>query len=275
MSKSAKTAVILCAALLLGLFAYSPVISDTDYSESPLVIINGLAVATRPVNKDGILYMPPYLLARAFKANIDFDSSLNIIKIEGNMVQGKPIFIKGAVYVPLEAVVNGIGGTMKIDGKNNIIRIYTGAPPPPPPPEPPKKPPEPPPPPEPPVPTSGIFPPRFAQNPVFGITVTNVESAETIKGYYKPAPRNKFVIIYVQQQNISNEVQIYTGRFTLLDEKRNSYDYIEGLSNFWLIILRPGGINFGYMVFEVPSGSQPAELVLHSLSQSPLSVSLK
>ena len=44
------------------------------------------------------------------------------------------------------------------------------------------------------------------------------------------------------------------GDFSLLDQNNRAYDYIEGLSNFWLVILRPYGINFGYLVFEVPHG---------------------
>jgi hypothetical protein len=119
------------------------------------------------------------------------------------------------------------------------------------------------------------FVPRSESNGVFRVSVTNVEVVDSIKDYYKPKPGYKFVIVYLSQQNISEEVQIYTGRFSVLDQDSRSYDYIEGLSNYWLVILRPGGINFGYLVFEVPSDAKPMSTVLHGLNQSPLTVGLR
>ena len=47
-----------------------------------------------------------------------------------------------------------------------------------------------------------------------------------------------------------------------MDNKQRIYEYSEGLSNFWLVVLRPGGSNFGYIVFEVPQDSEPAKLIL-------------
>jgi len=119
------------------------------------------------------------------------------------------------------------------------------------------------------------FIPRSQVNSVFRVTVTNMEYVDSIKDYYKPKPGYKFIIVYLSQQNISDAVQIYTGRFSLLDQNNQSYDYIEGLSNFWLVILRPGGINFGYLVFEIPADSKPMNMVLHALNQTPLSIRLK
>ncbi|MBM3461810.1 MAG: DUF4352 domain-containing protein [Armatimonadetes bacterium] len=113
-----------------------------------------------------------------------------------------------------------------------------------------------------------VYVPKTAQNNVFAVTVTNMESVNTIKDFYHPRPGYRFVILYLSQQNVSNEVQIYTGRFSLLDQSNRSHDYIEGLSNFWLVILRPYGINFGYLVFEVPNDAQPTRLALHALNQS-------
>ena len=123
--------------------------------------------------------------------------------------------------------------------------------------------------------SSSPFIPKSEANDIFRVTVTNIEFVNAIKDYYKPKPGYRFVVVYLSQQNISDEVQIYTGRFSLLDQNNNSYDYIEGLSNFWLIILRPGGINFGYLVFEIPSDAKPMYLVLHGLNRSPLSVALR
>jgi len=119
------------------------------------------------------------------------------------------------------------------------------------------------------------FIPKSESNGVFRVTVTNMEYVDSIKDYYKPKPGYRFVIVYLSQQNISDEVQIYTGRFSLLDQNNHSYDYIEGLSNFWLVILRPGGINFGYLVFEIPGDTKPMKVVLHGLNQAPLSVGLR
>jgi len=119
-----------------------------------------------------------------------------------------------------------------------------------------------------------VYVPKSAQNNVFHVTVTNMETTSNIKDFYHPRPGYKFVIVYLSQQNVSNEVQIYTGRFSLLDQQNRSHDYIEGLSNFWLVILRPYGINFGYLVFEMPADAQPTRLALHALNQSPLTLNL-
>ncbi len=123
-------------------------------------------------------------------------------------------------------------------------------------------------------PVDGVYVPRSAQNSVFQVTVTNLENVTVIRDFYRPRTGYKFVVVYLSQQNISEQVQIYTGRFSLLDQKNTSYDYIEGLSNFWLVILRPFGINFGYLVFEVPVDARPMSLVLHALNQAPLSLNL-
>ncbi|MBQ7530056.1 DUF4352 domain-containing protein [bacterium] len=122
--------------------------------------------------------------------------------------------------------------------------------------------------------TGKVYVPQHAQNSTFRVTVTNLETISMFKDFYKPKEGNKYVVVYLSQQNVSQQVQIYTGRFSLLDQKSVAYDYIEGLSNFWLVILRPYGVNFGYLVFEVPADAKPVSLVLHSLNQAPLAVSL-
>jgi hypothetical protein len=117
------------------------------------------------------------------------------------------------------------------------------------------------------------FIPKSETNSVFQITVTNIEEVSSIKDYYKPKPGYKFAIVYLQQQNVSNEVQIYTGKFSLVDQKNSSFEALDKLSNFWLVVLRPGGVNMGYLVFEIPEDSKSMALVLHGLNMSPLSVS--
>jgi hypothetical protein len=118
------------------------------------------------------------------------------------------------------------------------------------------------------------FTPKIGENDIFNVTVTNLESVYSIKDFYKPGSGNKFVVVYLSQQNKSDEVQIYPGKFKLIDNGNKAYEYLEGLSNFWLVILRPGGINFGYLVFEVPNDGKPAKIVLDTYARSPLSIDL-
>lgn len=119
------------------------------------------------------------------------------------------------------------------------------------------------------------FVPRSEQNYIFRVSVSNMEEVDSIKDYYKPKPGYKFVIVYLSQQNISNEVQVYTGHFSLVDQGNTSYEPLDRLSNFWLVVLRPGGMVTGYLVFEIPQDSKAMSLVLHGLNMAPLSVSLK
>lgn len=119
------------------------------------------------------------------------------------------------------------------------------------------------------------FVPKSQTNSVFQVTVTNIEEVSSIKDYYKPKPGYKFVVVYLQQQNISNAVQIYTGKFSLVDQKNSSFEALDKLSNFWLVVLRPGGMNMGYLVYEIPEDSKSMAVVLHGMNMPPLSVSLK
>lgn len=122
--------------------------------------------------------------------------------------------------------------------------------------------------------SKGNFSQKSAKNSVFSVTVTDMEEISVIKNRYNASAGNKYFVIYVSQQNISPEVQIYTGKFTLSDENSNIYDYMEGLSNYWLSILKPGGVNYGYLVFEVPKSSRASKLILNALNQPPLSIDL-
>ncbi|MDQ7826242.1 MAG: DUF4352 domain-containing protein [Candidatus Eremiobacteraeota bacterium] len=123
-------------------------------------------------------------------------------------------------------------------------------------------------------PQAGNFVSKNARNQVFSVTVTNMEQLNSIKNYYKPNAGSKYVVIYISQQNVSEQVQIYTGKFSLSDENNKIYEYQEGLSNFWLVILKPGAINYGYLVFEVPDYVKPERLILHAMNQSPLTLKL-
>ncbi len=121
---------------------------------------------------------------------------------------------------------------------------------------------------------TGAFIPRYSQNEEFLVTVTDLKETDTVKGFYHPQPNKKFIVVFVSQQNISNKIQVYTGRFYLVDDKGAKYDYIEGLSNYWLQVLIPNGINFGSLVFEIPKDRYPAKLVLETYGNTPLVVNL-
>jgi hypothetical protein len=375
------------------------------------VFVNGVRIDTYPEIRNGISYLPIHAMAQALQVEISWDSKINLVKVNGEVVEATAYNLDGKIYLPIESFVSSLGGSVTYDGRENAVRVTTGgisnlaartsgtaspvatrpmpkASPTPtaipkrqatvpitpvprtptvtipstvsaytppattvPPSTAPSTPtanygsggsytsnttanygsgggytsnttaagypapyaPNPQIPSAQPRPTDappylsdnlqtgpamhttggiqdnvpfspmpanaqrpgdGIYVPRSAQNSVFQVTVTNLENVTVIKDFYRPRTGYKFVVVYLSQQNISEQVQIYTGRFSLLDQKNASYDYIEGLSNFWLVILRPFGINFGYLVFEVPTDAKPISLVLHALNQAPLTLNL-
>lgn len=119
------------------------------------------------------------------------------------------------------------------------------------------------------------FIPVVGENDVFKVAVTNLENTDKVKAQSVSKPGNKFVVVHLSQQNVSNEVQIYTGKFALMDNTKRIYEYSEGLSNFWLVVLRPGGSNFGYIVFEVPQNAEPSKIILSTTSRPPLVLGLR
>lgn len=251
------------------------------------VYFNGAELPVQAIIKSGAAYLPAQTLAETLKIKLNWNPVTRQLKVNNAIVNAPPIFRDGALYVPVEALIQTLGGTLEWDGANRIIQIKTGnavispggsdtqpafTPTPPdtinttlPPyntntnriPEP------------------ETFVPRTSANSDYSVTVTNVNETRVIKEYYRPKPGYKFVIIHVSQQNISDKVQLYTGRFALEDHTKQTYEYIEGLSNFWLQILRPGGINFGSLVFELPANTVPVKLILHTYATSPLSLNLK
>ena len=119
-----------------------------------------------------------------------------------------------------------------------------------------------------------VFIPRTASNEEFKVTVSDLKESKLVKGLYSPQVGFKFVILTVSQQNLSNKVQLYTGKFVLYDDKGYKYDYIEGLSSYILQVLLPSGMNFGTLVFEIPEGNVPSKLVLETYGSSPIVVNL-
>jgi hypothetical protein len=117
------------------------------------------------------------------------------------------------------------------------------------------------------------FPVR-ASDDVFSVDVTNIEYVSSFKDFYKPPEGHKFVIVYLTQQNISDEVQIYSGKLILKDSKGRAYDYQEQISNFRLTVLRPGGLNFGYLIFAIPADAIPVKLILQTVVRPDLEIPL-
>jgi Copper amine oxidase N-terminal domain len=362
--RPALAAFLLHTSLALSLPLAPPALADGGlYS----VYYNGTHLPGHPLVRDGVGYLPINTLAQYLNLNIRWDSSLNVVKVDNQVLAARPLNEEGRIYLPIEAVAQSVGGAVEWDGRTQVIRVTSGTrvasstppsaagavpvaaqpvsasplpsaaktstatpatkasrvsvtpavsvggsvtPIPGGGPEVPAAVPSPQPIPRSstvslapilpvaasrtPDPTPGparatvadptvpapafgngsVYVPKSGQNNVFAVTVTNVETAGAIKDFYHPRPGYRFVIVYLSQQNVSNEVQIYTGRFSLLDQNGQAHEYVEGLSNFWLVILRPYGINFGYLVFEMPVESQPTRIALHALNQAPLTLNL-
>jgi len=119
-----------------------------------------------------------------------------------------------------------------------------------------------------------VFVPRSAYNEDFKVTVSDLKESKIYKSVYNSQEGYKFVIVSVSQQNLSNKVQLYTGKFVLYDHRNIRYEYIEGLSSYVLQILMPMGINFGTLVFEIPDNSVPSKLVLETYGSTPIVINL-
>lgn len=119
-----------------------------------------------------------------------------------------------------------------------------------------------------------VFIPRSAFNEEYKVTVSDLKESKIYKGMYNSQDGYKFVIISVSQQNLSNKVQLYTGKFVLFDNRNIKYEYIEGLSSYVLQILMPMGINFGTLVFEIPESAIPSKLILETYGSTPIVINL-
>jgi hypothetical protein len=115
---------------------------------------------------------------------------------------------------------------------------------------------------------------KTGNNGIFSVTVTDVNYVTEVKDHYKPRNGFKFVTIYLSQKNVSSSVQVYGGEFILSDQRSNRYKHIENLSNFWQVVLRPNGVNSGYLIYEIPVDSRPYNLILEGLQQGFVTVDL-
>ncbi|MFH1452807.1 MAG: DUF4352 domain-containing protein [Armatimonadota bacterium] len=275
---------------------------------SPSVYLNDTKVNVTPVVKNYVNYLSIKTLSSLLQTKIQYTSPANCVKVNGEIVRLKadPITRGGQTYLPVASVVKAAGGTVYYDASTNALRIncpdkastsstyektevikikpVDG---------------------DEVVATETIiikkttetkqttttqetsskdddeddeskpFIPRSASNDVFKVTVTNMEVAQMVKGNYSAKPGFKFVVVYFSQHNISDQLQTYLGRFRLKDDQGKEYGWITGLSNIWVIALKPGGTNFGYLVFEIPAFAYPEELYLDLDSKPSISVSLK
>lgn len=243
------------------------------------IFIDGVKLNIKPIIKNNLAYFPVQVVASNLKIRIQYSAASKFIRINDKKADIPFLILDKKFYLPIEEVAKAAGFGVEWDGEEESLKItspknkyetltkkvqiessetnttYN------PPLEKEETPPE-------------AFIPRSASNGIFLLTVTNVELVNTIKDYYKPKNNYQFVVVYLSQQNISDLVQTYTGKFYLIDNHKNIYNFIEGLSNFWLIILRPGGNNFGYLVFEIPKEAKPSQLILQAINQAALSVSL-
>ena len=255
--------------------------------ETATIIVSGRTIADRAIVNKGVAYVPLHKVLSLLKIQYKWDPSARSLTMNGKPVTGSVIRYKGVMYtsylsissntnlpVAFDALTKRVFVNPQMSASDLMASLGKG------------KPIEPPPAPaiknnassnaKPSGPViEEPFVPVTAENDVFKVSVTNLEQLSSIKGQQPSSPSNKFVTVYLSQQNVSNEVQIYTGKFALLDMNGRVYEYIEGLSNFWLVILRPGGTNFGYIVFEVPKDSQAKQLILSTTSRPPLSLSLR
>ena len=262
---------LLIVILMIVCFLWISAGTDVTGAESSSffikVVLNGKPLAEKGICHKGFAYIPLKALAEAMGVPYKSDAKKRSASLNGKPIKGTALMNGGIFYIPATSVGENTGAKVKFDVKNRVISITGG-----------KAVAETPHPFPTPVPTiSGPEPfiPVKAENDIFRITVTNVEGVSTVKGHYKPQAGNKYVIIYLSQQNISDEVQIYTGKYALVDNAGEAHDYIEALSNFWLLVLKPGGINFGYLVFEMPQNAIPMKVVLSTTTRPPLTLNLK
>ena len=245
--------------------------------------INGNESNITPVLHNGVPYVPVQALAFPLGITVKWDGTAKTLYVNNTPIQSE--MISGVAHVPVESLADAIGASVELDGAAGSIKVTTGANPnpaptgvvvlstpvPPPPtvmPTPAVQPTA--------VPTAiSIFTPKTDANENFRVTVTNLQYQTLIKNYYTPKVGHRFCIVNVSQQNISPNVQIYTGSFSLFDTDGNSFEYLEGLSNFWLQVLQPGGTNFGHLVYEIPVQSIPDRLVLYSVNNPTLTIDLQ
>lgn len=260
------------------------------------VVLDGERLASSAAIVNGVSYLSLNVVRDTLGARVEWDPTTDAVAVNGVLLRALPFHTRSRVYLPIGAVarilklhVRWVAARRSVFIDRNAVAVTPPAKPRPRPhPRIPSRPtrPRPTPPPlvdnTPPTPLPDKpgawrvpFTPVSGMDGIFQIQVTDLVELNMIKGYYQPGPGNKFVQVSLSQQNVSNELQIYTGKFTVVDDHGQAYDPIENLSNFWLVILRPGGINFGYLIYVMPQTSRPSQVVLQAQGRSPLTVPLR
>ena len=279
------------AILLLFLFSCPDMPAQESRSCELRIVLNGEILKEPGLYYGDYAYVPLKAIADALGVPFCLDESKKIFTLNGITVRGKALKKGGVIYISVLSVAENTDSLVKCDVAQKTITITYAkslreSPSPAPSPMPTASPepaasseptasPEPAASPSPvasPVPAP--FLPVTADNGVFRVTISNVNQLNSCRSYV-PRTGNKFVLVRLSQQNISTILQIYTGVFTLVDCSGHVYNYIDTLSNFWLLVLKPGGINFGYIVFEIPQSETPARVVLSGISKQPLTLNLQ
>lgn len=278
-------AVILILVFCAGIYAAAP----------PAVYLNGQATKFVPLVKGYVNFLTINELSNIITSKIEYNACSKEAKINNFPVNLKadPITKNGKTYLPLESIVSAAGGAVSFDAGKNILKITMAK----------KqtstykkpvtikitpvktetvtvtKPAPSPAPTQQPAPAaidddSKPFIPRSDSNGIYKVTVTNVEKASVLKGNYPAKAGYKYIIVYFSQQNVTDSIQSYTGKFYLLDDSNNQYSWVSGISNYWTVFFKPGGISFAYLVFEIPLFAQPAYLYLDMGNKPPVRVAL-
>ena len=275
------------------------------------VLCNGTPVQSSVLVRNGLEYCPVDPIASALHLSVSWNPATKELKINDNLVIAEPLYVAGHLYLPVEAIAEAgdcscswdasrvvatltrRGAPAKVakaepdmaydpsfEGRlptgwqfKNPLAPNTGPPAV--------------------APVNGslptinpavldrintnsgdVFIPKIARNAAFQVTITNLEKLTAFRGYYQPKGGHRFIVVYLSEKNVSSMAQVNPGRFYLMDQMGTSYEAMEDLSSFWPVILRPYGVNFGYLVYEVPEERVPSSLVLTSTGNAPLSMNL-
>jgi hypothetical protein len=178
------------------------------------IYVNGEPIGFSAVEKHGVAYVPLIPMALALKISILWNPSSKTIGIAGKSYRSAALFSRGILYVPLEAVAEAIDAPVELKVKNgkffvemrtkkHIAKIAPAAPKPPPASLPTQRQT---------LQSEGFFAPKTAANAYFSVTVTDLETRHLIRDYYKPRNGDKFVVLHISEQNISDQIQMYTGQ---------------------------------------------------------------
>ena len=103
---------------------------------------------------------------------------------------------------------------------------------------------------------------RTSENGTFKLTVRDVKIAEVLKGLDPPAepsPGNKFIIIYITEENLTKGYQS-PAWFAIHDATGASYDPDRNLSEFSLASMRGHESTVGFLVCQMPVAALPSSI---------------